>query len=435
MKAERLRPAGIGALVLGLVATLFLTCFERRTLEIPTGWSREALGNRYLAAQRLFEGMGHEVVTLQGPAALDVLPPKDATLVFPRARRTLTPERSRALLDWAEGGGHLVVVTYTLWDDPRRKPDHLLDPLGLRQFQYEFEDDDEEADGGAAGVALEPDATLPGAESDEEPAQDGSEGREAEEAEPEIIEIFQDEDEPAVWDECQAWWPGRDEPLRVNFDWRFYWVDTWGDQAWHVTCDWGTHLVTLRRGYGWITALTDEFFLRNGNIGELDHAELAVRLARMGDRRGPVWIVLGEEWPGLWSQAREHAAPALTSLALLALAWIWRASRRFGPLHPAPAPDRRRWLEHLEAVGRHHWREDRGAFLLGSTRARVEQLFQQRHPVWSRLPPPERFARVAEISGLSPEEVAHALDEHFHPVGEAGFVSTVTHLERIRASL
>ncbi len=426
MRLERLRVPIIGALAVAVVVSLFLQCFERRTIALPVGWSREALGNPYYAAQLLLERMGHEVVAVEGPGALDVLPPENATLVFPRSRRTLTPKRSQALLDWAEAGGHLVVVTYTLWDDAQRKPDDLLDPLGLRQFQHVVEEGLPEA-----GDAADSDLESPLESEETEPVEEDD----AEEGDAGPFEILDAGDEPDRWDRSEAVWPGSDEPLRVNFDWRFYWVDTWQDHAWHVTGEWGTHLVTVQRGRGWITALTDEFFLRNGNIGELDHAELAIRLARMGDRRGPVWIVLGEEWPGLWSQAREHAAPALTSLALLALAWIWRASRRFGPLHPAPAPDRRRWLEHLEAVGRHHWREDRGASLLGSTRSQLEQLIQQRHPVWSRLPQAERFARVAEISRLSPEEVAHALDEHFHPVGEAAFVSTVTHLERIRASL
>ncbi len=449
MSREGLRAAAIVASVVAVSASLFLTCFERRTVEIPSGFSREALADRYLAARRLLEQMGHEVRTLQGPAAFtapEALPPADGTLVFPRSRRTLTPAHSRALLDWAEGGGHLVAVTYSLWDDPLREPDGLLDPLGLRQYEHVFEDEDDEATEPAGAGTAEPDdeegeelepAGAEAAPEDGEADVEAAPGDDEPEQDEALVlgEAFAELDEPAVWDVCEVSFPGLDEPLRVQFDPRFYWVDVWEDTAFFSSCAWGSHLLTIERGDGFVTALTDEFFLRNGRIGELDHAELTVRLARMGGRRGPVWIVLGEEWPGLWSQAREHAAPAVVGLAALVLAWLWRASRRFGPLLPPPAPERRRWLEHLEAVGRHHWREDRGRFLLERMRARLEQLFEQRHPVWASLPRPRRIARIAEISGLSEEEVARAFDQDFHPGGEAGFVATVVDLERIRTSL
>jgi len=401
------RTISIAVLAAATAGGLFLACFERKTYEIEIGSSTEARTNRYLALGRMLERMGHETVLFDGPShLLSRLPPSDGTLFLPIHRRTLTRPQNQHLLDWVEAGGHLIVVTYSLWDDPDREPDELLDRFGLEQQQRQREADPRAApqeSGESGGGEPVPDA---------------------------------DDREDSGWDVAQAHWPGVTEPLLVAFDRDFYWKDTgWDDAVWHIAGNQGIYLITLAHGAGRITASTDDYFLSNDYAGDHDHAELAVRLARMGDRTGPVWIVFAEEWPGLWSQLRKYATPVVLSLALLIAIWLWRASLRFGPLRPAPPGERRRWMEHLEAVGRYHWRHDRGRTLIEAARASVTWSLMRRRPGWARLSLRARAQHLAELTGLTDRQAAAALDESVYPRDENHFVTTIARLERIRKAL
>jgi hypothetical protein len=397
------RTVAIAVLAAASAGGLFLTCFERKTYEVEVGRSQEARRNRYLALGRMLDRMGHETVTHDGPSELlEWLPPSDGTLFLPTHRRTLSRQHNQRLLDWVESGGHLIVVTYSLWDDPERDPDELLDRFDLRQHQRPE---------GEARTAV----------------------TEAGEAN---LDVATDDPEDSVWDVATAYWPGAHEPLRVAFDPDFYWdVTGLADPVWSITGEHGTYLVTLAHGAGRITAATDDYFLSNDHVGDLDHAELAVRLARMGDRTGPVWIVFAEEWPGLWGQLRKYATPVMLSFALLIATWLWRASLRFGPLRPPPPVERRRWMEHLEAVGRYHWRHDRGRTLIEASRSSVGGSLARQRPGWVPLSLRERARHLAELTGLSDHQAAAALDESVYPRDENHFVTTIARLERIRKAL
>jgi hypothetical protein len=92
-------------------------------------------------------------------------------------------------------------------------------------------------------------------------------------------------------------------------------------------------------------------------------------------------------------------------------------------------------MEHVEAVGRFHWRDDRGRVLLAGVRGSLLRELERRRPDWARLEADGRARRLAAATGLAPERVAHALAPEAAPRSEAAFVSLVADLERIRASL
>jgi hypothetical protein len=428
----RWRLVGLALAGLGLAAALFFSCYERREVETPVARSREAIRNPYLALGRLLDRMGHEVVTVQGAGRLAELPPSHGTLVLTVSRRTLRGERTAELLEWVATGGHLIVASYSLWDDPLREEDPLLDPLGFRQFQHDLRPTPFDTDPPCDCPSTLAEVVTA---SETEAAEDEAE-EEAPAASPSLRnDLLAALQPPTTWDDAEAWWSTREGPLAVQFDRRFYWGDTQGQATWAVAGAHGVHLLRTPHGRGTITALTDDLFLRNEHLGKADHGELAVRLARMGNAPGPVWIVVSEDWPGVFAALRRHAAPALASAALLLLAWLARAVRRFGPLRPGPAPERRRWIEHLEAVGRFHWRDDRGRVLLDGVRGSLLRELELQRPEWTALAPEERARRIARAAGLAPEQVAWALDPAAGANGEAAFVATVGDLERIRAAL
>lgn len=396
MNARRLgASAGVAAGAVGLTA-LFFTCFEQATLEIPAGDSRAARENPYLAAGRLLDAMGHAVALLDGPASLERMPPADAALLFTAPRRTLTPARTAALRRWVEAGGHLIVARGT-----DRRGDPLLEPLGL---SAELLPDEDEM---AAPDTDDSEAIA------EDPTTEG-----------------EDEDDVSLGS-----FPGAPGPLRVDFLKDYVWSG--GDAAqpvFRIACASGDHLRSIALGAGLLSALTDDDFLRNDSIGDPDHAEALVRLVRLGGRRRPVWIVTSERWPGLWSQLAGDAAPVLASGGALLAAWLWRSARRTGPIRPAPAPERRRWMEHLEAVGRYQWRQDHAHALLEANRRDALRFVARVRPGWAALPERECFARVGDAIGLSPATVGAALGPATRDDG-ASFVATLRTLETIRRKL
>ncbi len=394
--------------VLALLAApvaLFFACFERRETEVEVGASREARRNPYLALARLLERMGKPVVVFDDPVRLEQLPPPPATLILPTSRLSLSDVRSEALLDWVEAGGHLVVVTYSMWGEPDRRADLILDRFDLRQHLAapgEGEDDDAEAES-----------------EDAEPASPSSASEAASTFETETAE---------------AWFAELEQPLEVEFAQQFVWEDPKELAVWTVAGAEGAHLIELRHGAGLIDALTDELFLRNDKIDRADHAEFVLRLLPSGEGEPrPVWILFAEEWPGLLALVRERAWPALISLGVLLALMLWRPLLRFGPLLPAPSPERRRWMEHLEAAGRFHWRHDRGRSLIDAMRAAVLLEVRERHPALGKRGARELADRLAAASGLRVAEVARALDG---PVASArDLVAAVAALEKIRASV
>jgi hypothetical protein len=427
------------ASVLAAVCTAgFFACFERREVTVSQGESAEARRNRYLALGRLFARMGHAVEMHDDISQLAKLPKPPATVFLPLNRMAFGEARTQELLDWVARGGHLVVVTYTVWGQPAGdaaaagddggsaaaedvivdgRPDLLLDPLGLRQRHR-------------PPLA----AVAEAAQSGGAPAESEQGAAGAPPQPPSLGELLTGKWDSARTETALAAIDDDGEPLTLEFAANFWWEDTAGNTVWSVNGESGPHLVEVAHGKGRIAALTSDEPLLNATIGDADHAEFLLRWVRDGrEARAPVWIFFGEEWPSLLTLLRRHAQPALVSGAALLLLWLWTSLWRFGPALPAPEPARRRWLEHLEAAGRFHWRQDRGAVLLGALRDELACELGRKRPAWSRLPEQERLERLAHASGLSLDEVAHALLDAAR--APRSFSSAVRSLERIRAAL
>jgi len=405
----------LSAATAALVALFFLSC-EKRAIEIPRGYRGEAARNSFLAAQRLLERLGTSVESREGLSSFAALPPTDATLIIPTPRRTLTEHRAAELLDWVERGGHLVVVSWQLFDDQNRSPDFVLDPIGVRQYMNEPAAEaapDDDAPGG--------DERAPG-ESTSPVTEASAADLEAEEPEPEL---------------ARAHFPDRATPLEVEFDPEFrFELDLVAAQArsFEIADANGAHLVTLRRGKGIVTALSDDYFLAQPTIGDWDHAELVYRIAHFGGRDGPVWIVFGDAYPSALTLLWRHGWMVVASALLVLALWLWFASRRFGPLAPDPSLERRELMEHVRAAGRFQWRRGAAAALLAAVRDAVLARLRERHPSFAALMPAEQAERVAELSGLSSERVLYALAFR-NDIEADRFAQDVATLEKIRRSL
>jgi len=440
--------------VLGLVGSMagfYYGCFETRTRERERPLRGEAARNPYYAAQRLFAQAGIPVRSFTSPSQLPWPPPREGTLFLPTQRQAVTEQRSEELLDWVRGGGHLVVVTYTVWDEDEGIRDPILDPLGLQQHvrprTVDFDDympDPIEAEGvptpeGSAapedGEASLDAATGPAAEASPETAAEEPEAAFSAEA---IEDALRAATEAATGaslegfseEVAKASFPGRIEPLEVQFDPRFYWIDSEGRAEWVIEDSSGIHPARVPLGEGRITALTDDVFMTRTHIGRYDHAELVYRLGMPG----PVWFVTGDAWPGAFEVVWTHAWRILIAGAVLLVAWLVYASRRLGPLLPDPSSQRRRLMEHVEASGQFLWCHGARDELLEAERAALFERIRERHPGWIGLSPEELHARLEKGSGVSRDRIAHALSTP-HVSSPEGFVSSVRLLQELATTL
>ena len=94
-------------------------------------------------------------------------------------------------------------------------------------------------------------------------------------------------------------------------------------------------------------------FFNNTQLRENDHGELLLALAALNHASGYVAIVQNLDALPWYRLLWKHYRLALLSLAALLALLFWAAVRRFGPVLPAPANQRRSLMEHIDAAAGH----------------------------------------------------------------------------------
>lgn len=361
--------------VAGAIGYWFYSNFEKESKEVDIGFLGEARYNPVLAAQRYIQSFG---VTARSEEGLTVLPPSKATLLIPSARYEMGGGEAERLRRWVEAGGHLVLVPSAAFDEEYERADRFLDPLGIEVKPIE----DPETGG--------------------------------------IVDVD---------------WPGSTDFITIKID-AYVRLDASKSKAkilLTLADEDGAYLIRLALGKGEVTVLSDANFLTNYNLNKDDHAAYLWRVLQLDEQR-PVWLVFSDGMPPLQRWLMQHAWSALISGGVLFLLWLWAASRRFGPLRANAPLARRRLLDHIAASGRFLWRAGQGEPLLKGVRRTLYRALELRHPAWAGLTSQDLYQRLAELSGLSYEEVQGAL-LYTHLGSEHEFTQAIQTLERIRKSL
>lgn len=145
---------------------------------------------------------------------------------------------------------------------------------------------------------------------------------------------------------------------------------------------------------------------------------------------GQVYLVYALDGPPFLQFLAVHGWPALLALALLLVAWMAMRSARLGPLLPAPLPQRRALLEHVQASGEFLHRLDAGRSLHRLACDAVLDRLRRRDPACAHLQGETLHARLAERSGLNAALVARA----FHaPSNAQAFRASLITLARLRS--
>lgn len=368
MNRELWRGLAVALALVGALAALFFTLFERATETVDFNYSPAARLNDYLAATRFLNRMGIPAESMPSLTPGSTLPPPTDVLLLPTQRLTVDRATQAALLDWVAGGGHLVIAArgdrvvdglgdlFEKFNSIEQHGDPLFDALGLRRVELDLDPDEIDR---YRPFAVD----FPAAER-------------------------------FVWVEA-------DPNQRVAADER-RWPALAGDHN-------GALLRSGTLGDGRVSVLADRRPLHNRNIGDQDHALYLWHLVNLHAPPGKVWLVFEDDMPALpvwlWDHAHELVASALL-LALLALA---RAMPRFGPLQGTAAPRRRSLIEHLRASGRLQWRYGDHGAMLRAIQAELLRTVTLKHPAAAKLDPTAAATHLAALLDLPEADLRQAL--------------------------
>lgn len=359
----------LAALIAGIAAWFYLN-FERVAVREHVGLRGEAAVNPLLALTRLVERMGVQARSAQRVEDLDALE-ASATVFLPAPRRGYSTPQLQRLARWIEAGGHLIVEAAR-----PQAPDELLDKLDVSRKE-----------GPVSFRGWLAEVNVAGA-----------------------------------------------KPLRVQLKTSMELVDGDPQRTRFVSKDAdGTHLLHFAYGRGRVTVLPSFAFMTNDAIGQDDHAELAWRLVQLAPATSMVMIAPQAGRPSLFRWLAREARAPLIALFVLLLLWAWRAGTRFGPVLPEPGRERRRLLDHLRASGRFLWRSGEASQLLAAARETCLQKIARTRPGLIELPPGERDARLATLTGLASRDIALAFSGE--PGTPAAFTAIVRTLQQIEEQL
>ncbi len=389
---NRLRPrllAAAAVLLIGLLVIWLAGKLQSYEDVVEHGPTPEARSNTYLAAELFLRDLGLQVVHQEGIAGLETLPTSGQTLLLLGDRGNLTPRQTERLLDWANAGGHLVVVAERLWDEETGKSgDLLFDRLNLQQYAADDLDDD---------------AQTPQSSTAEQ--------------HPQLTKLYlENESAPAY--------------LAFDTDFHLYDADNRA-HAWANSAG-ATHMLQLQQGDGLITALTDSWIWQNRNIDQYDHAWLLWYLTQ----DSAVTLVHRSEHDGLLAQLRRHFPELLTVLGLLVAFALWHAGQRFGPLQAPLNPARRQLQEHLRGSAEFLLRYGRQHSLLQPLQQDIQRRAGQRHPGFEQLPPSAQLPLLVRLSSLPIASIELAMRPlPQQRLSATEFTRQVAHLQTLRNAL
>jgi hypothetical protein len=368
----------------------------------PVGMGEEARKNPYLALDQFLARMGARTEFARSPVQLSRPPEKGVLILAGRRLAFMNPQRVREIDAWVRRGGLLVVEAESLGiDDP------LLDNYGIERDIPE----------GSRGTPEERRAAR----------KRETEKREARKAEA--------KGDPRSEYTATILWPGASKPLRVRQPGPGLRIAGEGEPAKLVSAMAGDRLVLVAfdADAGRVVALSSLNFLRNRDMGELNHAEFAWRLATGAPQQRASMLFLRVPSPSLWAWIRENAWPVVISAMILLLLWLGRIVPRFGPLEPEPPPVRRSLVEHLRAAGRFVWSRGDAQKLIEAARDRVWRTALRRRGGLAGLAHSKAHDTLVSLTGQAPATVQRAL----HGAGNnpATFVTTAAALQDLESGL
>ncbi|PVZ52166.1 DUF4350 domain-containing protein [Pseudomonas sp. B1(2018)] len=377
------------ALLAVLAAALGIYLYLKATpyqVEIDHGPSPEARADPYLAAQLFLRRQG---LSVDHANSLDILPSLDPhrhSLLLLGDRYNMTPRQIDQVMNWTRGGGRLLFVAESLWDEKLgHSNDLLLDRVQLRQF-------------------LSKDLKAPPPDIGDDPY-------------PQLTKLYlEDEDAPAY----------------AGFDTAFHLEDPKNlAQAWANSAR-ATHMMQLDYGLGSIIVVTDADLWKTPAIEQYDNAWLLWYLT--ADTR--VTLIFNTDHDSLPTLLLRDFPQALVALFALIGLGFWHFGVRQGPLLE-PAPKARRQLqEHLRASADFLLRRNGQAGLLQALQQDILRRVRRRHPGFELLAVDEQWLLLAHLTGQPTRAISQAMSPRPNQrLSSVEFSRQVAHLQSLRNAL
>ncbi|MES2205958.1 MAG: DUF4350 domain-containing protein [Pseudomonadota bacterium] len=391
---------------IGYIGYRYIEFYE---VETSTGYGDKALSNPYLAAGRLMEKFGATVHFL--PMYID-LPPERTTLFLPTSRYSLTQEHSDALLQWVQRGGHLLIVASSLSLAKNRKPDRLLDHLGVQLFVNTSVTPTATSSKPPVTVSL---SKLPLTPIKQQPS-----------THPALpsASLPSATTEPITLPDNHA--------LEVAFNTQYYLEDAHKQAQWALKDSNGIHALAYRIGKGTLTALSDHRFSKHYVIEQGDHAALTYYL--LSSSPEITWIY-GEDIPSLWVWIFHYGWMIIISLGVVLCSWIWSVNTRFGPLMPpSNHVNRRSMQEHITKSGQFLWQHGSGITLYRAALKAFLRDITLRYPHWHAFSPADLATNIAIETQSDVAVILKLMNPDLNRT-EENFTRDIQHLDALRTSL
>lgn len=416
---------GVFLVIIGALVAWFLHTFERVEVEIPGTYQGMARVNPYHAAELFLEEMD---IPTESRFNLGELPPTDHVILVLTRDGDSRHALQGKLYDWVASGGHLVIAaiapgkndTNQIDDDP------LLAMAGLALRPREKQQNLPLS--GLLGPPLthQPDAGPPDAGSPAEETPPTSH-------EPNFLELLGRRVEREVVSVSSPIPTGpRSLQLNVDRDWTIVHRQ---DEEFMATVDPIAVRPHLPLAYspvaqGQVSAMVEPYFMTNRSIGEHDHARLLHALVTQQRTPAGALLIIRARSDSFIGLLWRKGWMIFLSLAVLILAWVWMASRRFGPILPEPTPARRRLMEHIEAMGTFLWRHGYHGELLDSAREAVRLKLAARLGGATNLEGTALEKAVADETGVRESRV-HEAFYGGRPKDRRAFTQTMAELQRL----
>jgi len=428
MNRNTLLVAAVLLVLTGSLLGWFFTHYEQYSTERNLGFTGKAASNDFYAAELFLAKYDMTVKSYDSILTMKELPGKDDVLFIPTQRFDIGDDRVTELLDWVKQGGHLVVLArYNQSEDEERK-DVLFERLGVRAqrnysdnpFAELFESDIDDLES-----ALE--------DAEAEPSSDATQSRAETNNEDSSTDIKTDdtvEGELAKNPENSEWKDKRSErekfeataiPIVVKVndkieDKKVYfnqkkWMQNESsfDTSWTVDGENGAQLLEFKMDDGWVTLLSDINFLTNHYIDKFDHAAFLHTIVHIDDSRRTLWLIRNDDSPSLLALLFANANSAVIMFLVFIAAWLWYASRRFGPIAPDSQAIRRSMSEHITSTGHYQWRNHNRTELLESVQKALHEQIAQTRPLWVNLTEKELAKKLAKVTGLDQDRIYKAI--------------------------
>lgn len=323
-------------ILIAIITGLFFLFFESYKTTIDTGWSQKAYQNRFLAAEKFLSTNNKTINIAHGFSELENLEDID-TLIITNYSGVVSEKQEDVLLTWLSNGGNMVLaLPHYDFDGQYSK---LISETGITPYQIEIE-------------AEETDTVT-------------------EESNTETSDSL-DYLTTLSFDNIK-------DDLAINFDRRssldhesFYYEDDEkyeGYKPFYWSGDeHGIYFLQFNIDDGLLTVLSDAGIWQNLYIGDHDHAHLLFLLT---ESQNNIQFLIGSEFPDLMSLIWKNAYELLISSFFLLIFWLFYRGKRFLPALETSTTVRRSLNEHIEAVGKFHWKQKQTQRLLSSLREDV----------------------------------------------------------------